>query len=157
MIKLKKSNLIKRVKTAQFIGKQLSRLKAGQSYYSIVVSTVSAISLISLAFKITFWMLIIAFPILLLFAYTIGYFMDVYNINTMDTLKSNEIAQRFLTTSDLKNQEFQLLQTEIILKAIQAIQEGKTLDPKDLLKKYQSYYKKWKSPEPLVDSQKIKI
>lgn len=151
MIKLKKSNLIKRVKTAQFIGKQLSRLKAGQSYYSIVVSTVSAISLISLAFKITFWMLIIAFPILIFFAYIIGYFMDVYNINTMDTLKSNEIAQRFLTTSDLKNQEFQLLQTEIILKAVQAIQEGKTLDPKELLKNYQDYYRKWKSPEPLMD------
>ncbi|TXT60550.1 MAG: hypothetical protein BAJALOKI3v1_900015 [Promethearchaeota archaeon] len=151
MIKLKKSNLIKRVKTAQFIGKQLSRLKAGQSYYSIAVSTVSAISLISLAFKITFWMLIIAFPVLLFFAYIIGYFMDVYNINTMDTLKSNEIAQRFLTTSDLKNQEFQLLQTEIILKAIQAIQEGEKLDPNELLGKYQDYYAKWKYPDPMAE------
>jgi len=147
LLRLKKSKIIKRVKTAQFIGKQLSRLKMGQSYYSIVVSTVSAIALISLAFRITFWMLIVAFPFLLLGAFIIGYFLDIYNINTMDTLKSNEITHRFLTTSDMKTQEFQLLQTEIILEAIKAIQEKKKLDPNDLLKKYDNYYRKWKSPD----------
>lgn len=147
MLRLKKSKIIKKVKTAQFIGKQLSRLKMGQSYYSIAVSTVSAISLISLAFRITFWMLIIVFPFLLLGAFIIGYFLDIYNINTMDTLKSNEISHRFLTTSDMKTQEFQLLQTEIILEAIKAIQEKKKLDPNDLLKKYDNYYRKWKSPD----------
>lgn len=147
LLRLKKSKIIKRVKTAQFIGRQLSRLKMGQSYYSIAVSTVSAISLISLAFKITFWMLIIVFPFLLLGAFIIGYFLDIYNINTMDTLKSNEITHRFLTTSDMKTQEFQLLQTEIILEAIKAIQENEKLDPNDLLKKYENYYKKWKSPD----------
>lgn len=146
-LRLKKSKIIKRVKTAQFIGKQLSRLKMGQSYYSIAVSTVSAISLISLAFRITFWMLIIVFPILLLGAFIIGYFLDIYNINTMDTLKSNEITHRFLTTADMKNQEFQLLQTEIMLEAIQAIQDNRKLDPNDLLKKYKTYYEKWKSPD----------
>ncbi|MCK4380865.1 MAG: hypothetical protein KAW51_06960 [Candidatus Lokiarchaeota archaeon] len=147
MLRLKKSKIIKRVKSAQFIGKQLSRLKMGQSYYSIAVSTVSAISLISLAFRISFWMLIIVFPFLLLGAFIVGYFLDIYNINTMDTLKSNEITQRFLTTSDMKTQEFQLLQTEIILEAIKAIQENKKLDPSDLLKKYDNYYRKWKSPD----------
>jgi uncharacterized BrkB/YihY/UPF0761 family membrane protein len=146
-LRLKKSKIIKRVKTAQFIGRQLSRLKMGQSYYSIAVSTVSAISLISLAFKITFWMLMAIFPILLIGAFVIGYFLDIYNINTMDTLKSNEISHRFLTTADIKNQEFQLLQTEIILDAIQAIQDNKKLDPEDLLKKYRNYYEKWKSPD----------
>lgn len=147
LLRLKKSEIIKRVKTAQFIGRQLSRLKMGQSYYSIAVSTVSAISLISLAFRITFWMLIIVFPIILLGAFIIGYFLDIYNINTMDTLKSNEITHRFLTTSDMKNQEFQLLQTEIILEAIKAIQEDEKLDPNVLLEKYKNYYRKWKSPE----------
>ncbi len=147
MLRLKKSKIIKRVKSAQFIGKQLSRLKMGQSYYSIAVSTVSAISLISLAFRISFWMLLIVFPFLLLGAFIIGYFLDIYNINTMDTLKSNEITHRFLTTSDIKTQEFQLLQTEIILEAIKAIQENKKLDPSDLLKKYDNYYRKWKSPD----------
>ena len=147
MLRLRKSKIIKRVKTAQFIGKQLSRLRMGQSYYSIAVSTVSAISLISLAFKITFWTLIIIFPFLLLGAFIVGYFLDIYNINTMDTLKSNEITHRFLTTSDMKAQEFQLIQTEIILEAISAIQENKKLDPNDLLKKYDDYYRKWKSPD----------
>ena len=80
MLRLKKSNVIRRVKSAHFIGRQLSRLKLGQSYYTIAVSTVSAISLISLAFEITFWMLIIFFPILLLGTFIIGYFMDIYNI-----------------------------------------------------------------------------
>ncbi len=146
MLKLKKSNVVKRVKSAHFIGRQLSRLKLGQSYYSIAVSSVSAISLISLAFEISFWMLIVIFPILLLGTFVIGYFMDIYNINTMDKLKANEIGNRYLTTSDLKSQEFQLLQTEIVLEALKAIQEKKQLDPKDLLKKYDLYFRKWKSP-----------
>lgn len=146
MLKLKKTEMIKRVKSAHFIGRQLSRLKMGQSYYSIAVSTISAISLISLAFEITFWLLIIAFPILLFMAFIIGYFMDIYNINTMDMLKSNEITHRYLTTADIKAQEFQLLQTEIILEAIKAIKEEKELDPKELLSKYEQYYRKWKSP-----------
>ena len=146
MLKLKKSNVIKRVKSAHFIGRQLSRLKMGQSYYSIAVTTVSAISLISLAFEISFWMLILAFPVLLLGAFVIGYFMDIYNINTMDSLKANEIGHRYLTTSDLKSQEFQLLQTEIVLEALKAIQEKQQLDPKDLLKKYDLYFRKWKAP-----------
>ncbi len=146
MLRLKKSNVVKKVKSAHFIGRQLSRLKLGQSYYAIVVSSVSAISLISLAFEITFWMLILAFPILLLSTFVIGYFMDIYNINTMDKLKANEIGNRYLTTSDIKGQEFQLLQTEIVLEALKAIQEERQLDPKDLLKKYDLYFRKWKSP-----------
>ena len=146
MLRLKKSNVVKRVKSAHFIGRQLSRLKLGQSYYAIVVSSVSAISLISLAFEITFWMLLLAFPILLLGTFVIGYFMDIYNINTMDKLKANEIGNRYLSTSDIKGQEFQLLQTEIVLEALKAIQEERQLDPKNLLKKYDLYFRKWKSP-----------
>jgi len=146
MLRLKKSNVVKRVKSAHFIGRQLSRLKLGQSYYAIVVSSVSAISLISLAFEITIWLLIFIFPILLLSTFIIGYFMDIYNINTMDKLKANEIGNRYLTTSDIKGQEFQLLQTEIVLEALKAIQEERELDPKDLLKKYDLYFRKWKSP-----------
>jgi len=72
--------------------------------------------------------------------------MDIFNINTMDNLKSNEVGNRYLTTSDLKSQEFQLLQTEIILEALKAVQENDQLDPKDLLKKYDLYFRKWKSP-----------
>jgi len=72
--------------------------------------------------------------------------MDIYNINTMDKLKSDEVGNRYLTTGDLKNQEFQLLQTEIVLEALKAIQEDSKLDPKDLLKKYDLYFRKWKSP-----------
>jgi len=146
MLRLKKSNVVKRVKSAHFIGRQLSRLKLGQSYYTIVVTSVSAISLISLAFEITIWMLILTFPILLLGTFVIGYFMDIYNINTMDKLKANEISNRYLTTSDIKGQEFQLLQTEIVLEALKAIQEERQLDPKDLLKKYDLYFRKWKAP-----------
>lgn len=64
----------------------------------------------------------------------------------MDKLKSDELGNRYLTTGDLKSQEFQLLQTEIVLEALKAIQEDNQLDPKDLLKKYDLYFRKWKSP-----------
>ena len=72
--------------------------------------------------------------------------MDIYNINTMDRLKSDEVGNRYLTTGDLKSQEFQLLQTEIVLEALKAMQQDRQLDPKDLLKKYDVYFRKWKSP-----------
>ena len=72
--------------------------------------------------------------------------MDIYNINTMDRLKADEVGNRYLTTGDLKNQEFQLLQTEIVLEALKAMQEDHKLDPGDLLKKYDLYFRKWKSP-----------
>ncbi len=72
--------------------------------------------------------------------------MDIYNINTMDKLKSDEVGNRYLTTGDLKSQEFQLLQTEIVLEALKAMQQDRQLDPKDLLKKYDVYFRKWKSP-----------
>lgn len=91
-------------------------------------------------------MLLIVFPILLIGTFIIGYFMDIYNINTMDKLKSDEVGNRYLTTGDLKAQEFQLLQTEIVLEALKAIQDEVQLDPKDLLKKYDDYFRKWKSP-----------
>ena len=64
----------------------------------------------------------------------------------MDKLKANEIGNRYLSTSDIKGQEFQLLQTEIVLEALKAIQEERQLDPKNLLKKYDLYFRKWKSP-----------
>lgn len=135
------------VKTARFVGRQMSRLKMGQSYYQIAMSTISAIALIFIAFELTIWILIIAFPLIFLGAFFIGYFMDIYNINSMEIFKTNEITHRFLTTSDEKNQEFQLLQLEIMLEAFKAMSENRKIEPKVLLRKFEAYYKKWKAPE----------
>ncbi len=143
----KKVRKSKWVKTARFLGRQMSRLKMGQSYYQIAMSTISAVSLIFIAFEITFWILIIAFPIILLGAFFIGYFLDIYNINSMEIFKTNEITHRFLTTSDEKNQEFQLLQLEVMLEAFKAMSENRKIEPKVLLRKFEIYYEKWKPPE----------
>jgi hypothetical protein len=72
--------------------------------------------------------------------------MDIYNINTMDKLKADELGNRYLTTGDIKHQEFQLLQTELLIEAMTAIQENRQIDPKELIEKYDLYLKKWKSP-----------
>lgn len=93
----------KDLKSLEFIGKQLSRLKLGQLYYTIAISTVNAISLVTLAFEIQFWLLVLLFPMLLLGAYIVGYYMDKKDIITKDMLRTNDIYYRYLSTSDFKS------------------------------------------------------
>jgi hypothetical protein len=57
------------------------------------------------------------------------------------------MVHRFLNTGDLKTQEFQLLQTEILIGALQSIQQGKDYDFQIIRKKYDEYFLKWKPPE----------
>ncbi|MHA1147107.1 MAG: hypothetical protein ACTSR8_02570 [Promethearchaeota archaeon] len=129
--------------SSPFIGRQLSRLKMGQSYYGIVVSTISAVSLIKLAFDLDIILIILMFPVFLLGAFAIGYYLDIKNINSMDQLKSNEMSQRYLNTGNIKNQEFELMMTEVLLEGIKAIQKGEPFDTNTLQQRYSEYKKKW--------------
>ena len=117
--------VIKKIKkkfySSPFIGRQLSRLKMGQSYYGIIVSTISAIALLKIAFDIDLFSIILMFPIFLTGAFIIGYYLDVKNITTMDQMKSVEVSQRFLNIANIKTQEFELLQTEMVLKGLDAL------------------------------------
>lgn len=135
---------LKTITSSSFLGRQLSRLKMGQSYYAILTSTISAISLVSLAFQFNIWIIVLIFPFLLLITFGIGYYLDVRNINSMDSLKSNEMTHRFLNTGDLKSQEFQMMQTAIL---VEAITKGNEFDPNVILERYKEYRNKWKSPE----------
>lgn len=136
--------MIERMKSSPFMGRQLSRLKLGQSYYAIIISTVNAISLVSLAFSLSAWYMILTFPVLLLGAFGIGLYLDKYNITSEDALKSNEMINRFLNTGDIKNQEFQLLQTSILLQALNAWSRKEEFDAeKDLEDSYHQYLEKW--------------
>ncbi len=138
---------LKRLTNSKFLGRQLSRLKMAQSYYSIITSTVTAVSVLSLAFHIDFLWLIFIFPALILATIVIGYFMDKHDITAEDSLKSNEMANRFLNTGDIKMQEFQLLQTNILLEALKTLQQNQTINLGELQKKYEEYAKKWMAPE----------
>ena len=65
----KKLNIFKwfrKINKSKFIGQQFSRLKMGQTYYSIIVSTINAISLITLAFQLNLLHLIFRDCIVLL-------------------------------------------------------------------------------------------
>ena len=135
---------LKTITSSSFLGNQLSRLKMGQSYYAIITSTISAISLVSLAFQLNFWFLVLLFPFLLLTTFGIGYYLDVRNIKSMDSLKSNEMTHRFLNTGDLKSQDFQMMQTAIL---VEAITKGNEFDPNIILERYKEYRNKWKTPE----------
>ena len=136
--------MIERMKSSPFMGRQLSRLKLGQSYYAIIISTVNAISLVSLAFSLSAWYMMLTFPLLLLGAFGIGLYLDKYNITSEDALKSNEMINRYLNTGDIKNQEFQLLQTTILLQALNARSREDEFDAeKQLEDAYQQYLKKW--------------
>lgn len=119
----------------------------GQTYYAIAVSTISSISLIVIAFEFEIWMLLALFPILLLSAFFVGYYMDIKDVTTQDIIKTNQIAHRFLLTSDYKSQEFQLLLIKAILKSFQDIKDNKDLNLDYLMEEYRIYLKKWKSPD----------
>jgi hypothetical protein len=138
---------LKRLVSSKFLGRQLSRLKMAQSYYAIFTSTVTAISVLSLAFNIEFLWLLIIFPAIILATLVIGYIMDKHDITAEDSLKSNEMANRFLNTADMKSQEFQLLQSQILLEAMKMLQENKTIDLGVLQRKYEAYYSKWKASD----------
>ena len=111
------------MKIAQFIGRQLSRLKLGQTYYMIVVSTVSAFSLVSFAFPdINFLILIFMFPLFLIGAFFVGYLLDKSNVTSMDQMKTIEMTARYLNTVDYKNNDFRILQMKSIFRWMKSIQ-----------------------------------
>ncbi|MCP4761067.1 MAG: hypothetical protein GY870_04745 [archaeon] len=153
MIK-KKKNPIERLLTSRymkptFLGTQLSRLKMGMSYATLVLSAISALSLLKMAFPFVEnneWLLILLIPVIFGGVLLIGYLLDKHNINSMDSLKSSEMVHRFLNTGDQKNQEFQLLQTQILLEAMQAMQNDEKIDLESIQNKYDDYRKKWKKP-----------
>lgn len=120
------------------MGQQFSRLKMGQTYYSIIVSTMSAISLLTIAFHLNLWHLIIIFPFILLATFLIGLFLDKKNINLEDYRKSIEMHARKLNLEDIKQQEFQLMQTIFIIKALR-----ENINEEDLISEYRKYKDKW--------------
>jgi len=137
----------KNIFSSKFIGQQLSRLRMGQSYYSLFIASINAVMLVKIAYpSIELNYILAIVPFLLLATVFVGYFLDRHNINSMDTLKSNEMAHRFLNTGDYKNQEFQLMQTKILLEALNSLKEGKNVEFNEIEEKYNNYVKKWKSP-----------
>lgn len=138
---------MKKIKTSQFIGKQLSRLKAGQAYYSIVVSTITALGILNLAFpNINIIFLIVIFPIILFCAFLIGLFMDKSNIITTDNIKTVEMTHRYLNIADFKNNDFRMLMMTTMFEWIKSIQDNKPININNLKEEYSKFLKKWKQP-----------
>ena len=140
-LNIKNSKLIKkykRVNKSKLIGQQFSRLRMGQTYYTMIVSTISAISLITMAFNLDVWILITVFPFILLATFGIGFFMDKKDINLEDYRKQVEMTSRKLNLNDIKTQEFNLLQTLFIVKALK-----ENIDEEELFKEYENYKKRW--------------
>ena len=136
--KLKLRKKYRQLNKSRFLGQQFSRLKMGQTYYSIIVSTMSAISLLTIAFHLNLWHLIIIFPFILLATFLIGFFLDKKNINLEDYRKSIEMHARKLNLEDIKQQEFQLMQTIFIIKALR-----ENINEEDLISEYRKYKDKW--------------
>lgn len=138
---------MKKIRISYFIGRQLSRLKAGQTFFMIAVSSMTALGIINIAFpEINTWILILLFPIILFGAYVIGYLMDKSNVIAMDHRKTIEMSYRYLTVLDMKNNEFRLLMMETMFEWFKAFRENKPLDLNILKEKYDKYLKKWNPP-----------
>jgi len=136
------------MKIANFIGRQLSRLRVGQIYYSIIMSTISTLGIVNLAFpEIRMTILIILFPCVFLVTFIAGYLIDIFNVGTMDTLKTVEIAHRYLNTVDFKTNEFHIMTMETMFEWFKSLQENKPIDLDVLKKKYNEFLKKWSPPK----------
>lgn len=139
---------MKKIKTAQFVGRQLSRLRAGQTYYVIATTTITALGIVKMAYpRIDTLVLIFLFPIMLLGAFVIGYLMDIWNVTIMDRMKNVEMSQKYVNIQDLKAYEFQLAMMGAFFKWIKSIQDNKPLDLGELEKEYKKFLKRWKPRE----------
>ena len=136
---------------SSFIGKQLTRFKLGMSYYTLLMSTISAAMLFKQTYGFVELEIIIAIiPFLILFTILIGYILDKSNINSQESLKANEMTHRFLLTSDLKGQAFQLMQTKALIKALEDMKNGKSLNLENIDSEYKKYMKQWMSPDKKI-------
>lgn len=139
---------MKKTKMAQFIGRQLSRLKAGQSYYMMFMATLTAVGVLKWALpKIDFWLLISLCFVALGGALILGYLMDKTNVITLDHRKTIEMTHRYLTTADFKNNAFRIIMTKAIFRWMKSIQEDKPLDSDEFEKDLKEFLKGWSPPE----------
>ena len=144
----KKVNKLKKIKISYFIGRQLSRLKFGQSYYSIVMSTLTALSLVSLAFpEVSIMFLIVIFPAILFGTFLIGLFLDKSNIISTDTIKTVEMTHRYLNVADFKNNDFRILMMKTMFEWMKSIQDNKPMNYDNLKEEYDKFLKKWNPPK----------
>lgn len=157
MVKSQKNKVRKEKKhqkkfSSNFIGRQLSRFKLGMSYLTLGMSSITAVMTTKEVYgdlQIE-TILAILLPVAVFGTIMLGFFLDKFNISSQDQLKSNEMTHRFLLTSDIKTQEFQMLQTKMLLAALQNLKDGRDINSGELLSMYDDYLLKWKSP----DSQK---
>lgn len=139
---------MKKIKISYFIGKQLSRLKLGQSYYSIIVSSITALTLVSLVFpEISIIFIITFFPCIFFCTFIIGYFMDKSNIITMDQIRTVDMTHRYLNVADFKNNDFRILVMKTFFEWIKSIQENKPINFDNFKKEYNKFLKKWNPPK----------
>jgi len=139
---------MKKNKISQFIGRQISRLKVGQTYYAMGMYSISAIGILKIAFpQISIWTLMFLVPLMFVGSFFIGYIMDLSNITSLDHRKSLEMSHRYLTTVDNKDNDFRMLELEVKREWLESHRKNETLDPDILKKKYNEFLKKWSPPE----------
>lgn len=144
---------MKKIKFSRFIGRQLARLKAGQSYYMMFMQTLTALGVLKWAFpEINFWRLIVLCIGALVGATIFGYIMDRSNITTMDHIKTMEMTYRYINVPDLKVFGFHAAMTEAMFEGMKAYQEGKPVDPNIVKEAYKKWIEEW-SPKKSEESE----
>ena len=119
---------------SKWIGRQLSRIKAGQLYIMIMLTAINALSLISLSFQIKAGWAMLFLPVLIIATLLLGYMLDHAGIFSEDSNKSIEMTYRILTIGERRN--FDFLKT--LAKAIAP-------DKADIIEReYDAYQERWK-------------
>jgi len=137
-----------KMKISPFIGRQLSRLKMGIIYFTIGMTTFTAIGVLKIALpEINFWLIVLGVILVFLGTFFLGYLMDITNVNTMDYQKTVEMSHRYLTVLDEKNNDFRMFQMKVMGEWIDAVQENRPVDKGMLDREYKKFLKKWSPPK----------
>ncbi len=131
-----------------FVGRQLSRFKLAISYITLAMTFITAAMTTKSNYpQIEFEWILAVTPVVILLTLLMGYFLDRFNISTQDQRKSNEMTHRYLLTSDLKSQDYQLTQTKMLLMGLKNIQSDQEINVEEIMEIYKEYKQRWSPPK----------
>ena len=129
---------------SEFVGRQLSRLKMGLIYYTMIMGTFTALSVVKMAFPdLSTWVVFALSPLAFVGAFLVGYIMDKSNVITSDYQKTLDMQHRYMNITDRKNNDFRMVMMKGMESWFKSIQDGTPINSDVLDEKNKKFLEKW--------------
>jgi hypothetical protein len=126
---------------SKWLGRQSARLKQGIIYFNIIVSSITVVSLVKIAFNLDVIGMTILVPVLLISSWFIGWILDKKDVVTEDLRKTTEMNARYLSMADEKANRFTIMNTAVLLSIFGNLEVS---EAKQMLEsEYQKYRQSW--------------